>query len=69
MHYTQKNRAMKRADLDDFVSCFNAAKRSERIESERFKSFGYEELTARDKASLNLIWPLGASPPKIVNRS
>jgi type I restriction enzyme M protein len=56
MHFTQKTRAMKRADLDDFVSCFNAAKRSERIESERFKSFGYEELTARDKANLDLIW-------------
>ena len=30
--------------------------RSERVEAERFKSFTYEELVARDKANLDLIW-------------
>jgi type I restriction enzyme M protein len=40
----------------NLINCLNAAKRSERIESERFKSFGYEELTTRDKANLDLIW-------------
>lgn len=29
---------------------------SERLESERFKSFTYDELIARDKANLDLIW-------------
>ena len=28
----------------------------DRVESERFKSFTYEELMARDKANLDIIW-------------
>jgi type I restriction enzyme M protein len=54
-HFTLKENPLKRADLDDFVSCYNAknsdksrAGRHERKESERFKSFTYEELTKRD---------------------
>ena len=30
--------------------------RSERVETERFKSFAYEELMARDKANLDITW-------------
>ena len=30
--------------------------RSERVESERFHSFGYDELVARDKANLDITW-------------
>jgi hypothetical protein len=33
---------------DDFVSCYNAKNRHERKESERFKSFTYEDLLKRD---------------------
>ena len=29
---------------------------SERIEAERFKVFSYDELMARDKANLDLLW-------------
>jgi hypothetical protein len=43
---------LKRADLDDFVACYNPKNRHERKESERFKSFTYEELTKRDKRSI-----------------
>src|SRR5262249_34188256 len=39
---------LKRRDLDDFVACYNPKNRHERKESERFKSFSYEELTKRD---------------------
>ena len=50
---------LKRSDLDDFVNCYFGGKRGsqsrgyrgnrhERKESERFKSFSYEELTKRD---------------------
>ena len=48
---------LKRTDLDDFVACYNpknrhpfdsAQGRLNRKESERFKSFTYEELTKRD---------------------
>jgi type I restriction enzyme M protein len=38
----------------DFVACFNPANRFERKESERFRSFGYEELQKRDKLSLDI---------------
>jgi len=39
---------LKREDLDDFVACYNRKNRHERKESDRFKSFGYEELAKRD---------------------
>jgi type I restriction enzyme M protein len=50
---------LKRSDLDDLespaapspalrVTCYNPANRHERKESERFKSYTYEELTKRD---------------------
>jgi len=45
-----------RADLDDFAACCNSANRHQRRESERFKRYLYEELIARDKASLDLFW-------------
>jgi type I restriction enzyme M protein len=55
-HFTLKTNSLKRADLDDFVACFNAANRFERKESERFRCFSYEELQKRDKLSLDITW-------------
>jgi len=54
--FTLKTRMLKRADLDDFVACYNPASRQERLETERFRPFLYEELMARDKASLDIFW-------------
>jgi type I restriction enzyme M protein len=54
--FTLKERQLVRSDLDDFVSCYNADNREERAETERFKAFTYEELLARDKASLDISW-------------
>jgi hypothetical protein len=51
-HFTLKENPLKRSDLDDFVACHNPKNRHERKESERFKSFAYEELIKRDKSSL-----------------
>lgn len=45
-----------RGDLDDFVACYNARDRTARKESDRFKSFTYEELVKRDKVNLDLFW-------------
>ena len=45
-----------RADLDDFVACYNPGNRHERTETERFRAFSYDELVARDKASLDIFW-------------
>jgi type I restriction enzyme M protein len=35
---------------------FNPKNRHERSESERFKSFTYDELTKRDKVNLDIFW-------------
>ena len=42
--------------MDDFVACYNQKDRSARRESERFKSFSYDELTKRDKLNLDIFW-------------
>ena len=56
LHFTLKENTLKRSDLDDFVACYNPKNRHERKESERFKSFTYEELTKRDKVNLDIFW-------------
>lgn len=56
-HFTLKQNPLRRADLDDFVSCYAPGRpRSTRTESERFRAFGYDELVARDKANLDITW-------------
>jgi type I restriction enzyme M protein len=56
LHFTLKENALKRSDLDDFVTCYNPKAPTERKERERFKAFTYEELTKRDKANLDIFW-------------
>jgi type I restriction enzyme M protein len=55
-NFTLKTRALTRADLDDFVTRYSAGNRHERTETERFRAFSYDELVARDKASLDIFW-------------
>ena len=55
-HFTLKENTLKRSDLDDFVACYNPTNRHERKESERFKSFTYEDLLKRDKLNLDIFW-------------
>lgn len=55
-HFTLKTNPLKRADLDDFVACFNPANRHDRKETERFHAFDYEDLVKRDKANLDIFW-------------
>jgi type I restriction enzyme M protein len=55
--FTLRERPLKRADLDDFVACYQPAhRRHQRQETERFHRFGYEELAARDKLNLDIFW-------------
>src|SRR6202034_3744645 len=54
--FTLKTRALLRGDLDDFVPRYNPPNSHERTETERFKAFTYDELIARDKASLDIFW-------------
>ena len=55
-HFTLKTSPLTRADLDDFVACYNPENRLQRQESERFRSFDYDELVKRDKANLDIFW-------------
>jgi type I restriction enzyme M protein len=69
MHFTQKERPLKRADLDEFVECFNPANRHKRKATwaaepgkagvgpeGRWRSFEYDEVLKRDKANLDIFW-------------
>ncbi len=62
-HFTLKTDPLKREDLDEFVKCYNPANRHERKPTwsdkkpdGRWRAYGYDELVARDKASLDIFW-------------
>jgi type I restriction enzyme M protein len=55
-HFTLKTRTLKLEDLQDFITCYHPENRHERQETERFKYYRYEDLIARDKASLDIFW-------------
>ncbi len=42
--------------MHDFITCYNPENRHERVATDRFKFFSYEDLMARDKASLDIFW-------------
>jgi len=55
-HFTLKTNSLNRSDLDDFVICYHPENRHERKETDRFKSFSYEDLVKRDKMNLDIFW-------------
>jgi type I restriction enzyme M protein len=55
-HFTLKENPLQRSHLDDFVACFNPDNRHQRVESERFKAFDYDDLLKRDKVNLDIFW-------------
>jgi type I restriction enzyme M protein len=56
-HFTLKQKTLRLEHLQDFIDCYNPGKdRAERVETEQFKSFGYDELVARDKVNLDITW-------------
>lgn len=56
MHFTLKNNQIKYEDLKDFINAYNPQNIYERLESERFRAFTYEELKRRDKVNLDICW-------------
>jgi type I restriction enzyme M protein len=61
--FTLKQNPLTRADLDEFVACFNPANRHARTPTwspeqpgGRWRAYGYDELLARDKVSLDIFW-------------
>ncbi|MET8757397.1 class I SAM-dependent DNA methyltransferase [Lentzea sp. NPDC004782] len=55
-HFTLRQNKLQAHHLDDFVEAYNVGDRHARGESERFKSFTYDELLARDKVNLDITW-------------
>lgn len=56
-HFTLKQNPLRRHHLDEFVDSYLSGKpRDERVESERWKPFEYDELMARDKVNLDITW-------------
>lgn len=63
MHFTLKENPLKRADLDDFVACYNPENRHKRTATwsetkpdGRWRCFEYDELAKRDKLNLDIFW-------------
>ncbi|MFC6199386.1 class I SAM-dependent DNA methyltransferase [Ponticaulis profundi] len=63
VHHTLKKKTMGFENLADFIECYNPANRHERIETwseenpeGRWRKYSYEELTDRDKTSLDVFW-------------
>ena len=55
-HFTLKARPLKFDDLQDFITCYHPENRHLRRATERFRFYSYDELVARDKASLDVFW-------------
>jgi type I restriction enzyme M protein len=63
-HFTLKTDPLKREDLDEFVQCYNPDNRHDRKASwtekrnpgGRWRAYDYQDLIARDKASLDIFW-------------
>ena len=51
IHKTLKTKKLMHGDLDDFIACYRNRK-----ESERFRRFTYQQLSARDKLNLDIFW-------------
>lgn len=56
-HFTLKQNPLTRTHLDDFVSCYAPGKaHDERVETDLFKPYAYDDLIARDKVNLDVTW-------------
>jgi type I restriction enzyme M protein len=74
VHHTLKQNPISRPVLDEFVACFNPANRHERwptwseeTPNGRWRSYGYDELMARDKVKLDIFWLRDESPEETEN--
>jgi type I restriction enzyme M protein len=63
MHFTLKTKRMTRTDLAEFVECYRPGDRhkrkatwSEKSPEGRWRPYGYDEILAPDKVSLDLFW-------------
>ncbi|MBU3739948.1 MAG: SAM-dependent DNA methyltransferase, partial [Rhodoferax sp.] len=62
-HFTLKTNPLTRADLDEFVDLYRVGNRQQRVATwspenpdGRWRAYGYDDLVARDKTSLDIFW-------------
>jgi type I restriction enzyme M protein len=62
-HFTLKTNPLRREDLEEFVTLYNANNRQQRqatwsVEQPegRWRAYSFDEIVARDKASLDIFW-------------
>ncbi|MDP2222745.1 MAG: N-6 DNA methylase, partial [Hydrogenophaga sp.] len=62
-HFTLKTNPLRREDLEEFVNLYNAANRNQReatwsaVQPEgRWRAYSFDDIVARDKASLDIFW-------------
>jgi type I restriction enzyme M protein len=63
VHHTLKQNPLTRADLDEFVACYQPANRFERTptwnesnENGRWRAYPIDDILARDKVNLDIFW-------------
>ena len=63
MHFTLKQKPIRREDFDEFVECYKPGRMHEREATQnednpagRWRAYDYEDLLERDKLSLDLFW-------------
>ena len=54
--FTLKTNPLTDNDLQDFINVYNPDNREDRVETERFRAFSYEELIEREHVNLDLFW-------------
>lgn len=55
-HFTMKANPLREEHLADFVAAYHPGARHQRVESELFRRFSYQELIDRDKVDLDITW-------------
>ena len=55
-NFTLKTNPLQDTDLQDFINVYNPDNREDRVETERFRAFSYEELIEREHVNLDLFW-------------
>ncbi len=55
-NFTLKTNPLQDTDLQDFISVYKPDNRENRVETERFRAFSYEELIEREHVNLDLFW-------------
>ncbi|GAB4044123.1 class I SAM-dependent DNA methyltransferase [Spirosoma litoris] len=54
--HTLKTNPLRLDHLQDFIQCYRPGNRHDRQETERFRSFSYDDIIGRDKTSLDIFW-------------